>query len=209
MIKAVQKELEKQKKNSIYKVSREEVFIVSPTKKNIELIEIINKLGKELENNINQDIDKREIKVLDAKIKILEEQVDKLKQNIKKSKGEYYLNIEDLLQSIRKDIDGDIKKKTLDEFLKNDKSFIIQRLSLINIILEAFNASKEYEKLVNKHKEINENINKLRDIKDNIIIYYKETHQDIIKRLMDTIQSNQNKKIKEYKDGVDMKNDKN
>ena len=123
------------------------------------------------------------------------------KGKIKKSEEEYYLNIEDLLQSIRKDIDGDIKKKTLDEFLKNDKSFIIQRLSLINIILEAFNASKEYEKLVNKHKEINENINKLRDIKDNIIIYYKETHQDIIKRLMDTIQSNQNKKIKEYKGG--------
>ena len=39
----MQKELEKQQKNSIYKISREEVFIVSPTKKNIELVDMINK----------------------------------------------------------------------------------------------------------------------------------------------------------------------
>ena len=76
-----QKELEKQKKNSIYKITREEVFIVSPTKKNIELVELINKLNKELENNnYTQEIDKRKLKILDAKIKIIEEQVDKLNQ---------------------------------------------------------------------------------------------------------------------------------
>ena len=76
-----QKELEKQKKNSIYKITREEVFIVSPTKKNIELVELINKLNKELENNnYTQEIDKRKLKILEAKIKIIEEQVDKLNQ---------------------------------------------------------------------------------------------------------------------------------
>ena len=76
-----QKELEKQKKNSIYKITREEVFIVSPTKKNIELVELINKLNKELENNnYSQEIDKRKLKILEAKIKIIEEQVDKLNQ---------------------------------------------------------------------------------------------------------------------------------
>ena len=77
----IQKELEKQKKNSIYKITREEVFIVSPTKKNIELVELINKLNKELEvNNCSQEIDKRKLRILDAKIKIIEEQVDKLNQ---------------------------------------------------------------------------------------------------------------------------------
>ena len=76
-----QKELEKQKKNSIYKITREEVFIVSPTKENIELVELINKLNKELENNnYSQEIDKRKLKILEAKIKIIEEQVDKLNQ---------------------------------------------------------------------------------------------------------------------------------
>jgi len=78
----IQKELEKQKKNSIYKITREEVFIVSPTKKNIELVDSINKLNKELENNnTTQEIDKRKLKILEAKIKIIEEQVDKLNQS--------------------------------------------------------------------------------------------------------------------------------
>ena len=90
-----QKELEKQQKNSIYKLSREEVFIVSPTKKNLELVELMNKLNKELENNYNQEIDKRQLKILDAKIKVLEEQVDKLKQNINKSKDENDTNNND------------------------------------------------------------------------------------------------------------------
>ena len=90
-----QKELEKQQKNSIYKISREEVFIVSPTKKNIELVELINKLSKELETNYDQDIDKRHLKILDAKIKVMEEQVDKLKQNINKSKDENDINNND------------------------------------------------------------------------------------------------------------------
>ena len=77
----IQKELEKQKKNSIYKITREEVFIVSPTKKNIELVDLINKLNKELEiNNCTEEIDKRKLRILDAKIKIIEEQVDKLNQ---------------------------------------------------------------------------------------------------------------------------------
>ena len=90
-----QKELEKQQKNSIYKLSREEVFIVSPTKKNLELVGLMNKLNKELENNYNQEIDKRQLKILDAKIKVLEEQVDKLKQNRNKSKDENDTNNND------------------------------------------------------------------------------------------------------------------
>ena len=91
----MQKELEKQQKNSIYKIAREEVFIVSPTKKNIELVDMINKLSKELENNYNQEIDKRELKILDAKIKIMEEQVDKLKQNIDKNNDDNEANNND------------------------------------------------------------------------------------------------------------------
>jgi len=91
----MQKELEKQQKNPIYKISREEVFIVSPTKKNIELVDMIDKLSKELENNYNQELDKRRLKILDAKIKIIEEQVDKLKQNINKNNDENDTNNND------------------------------------------------------------------------------------------------------------------
>ena len=81
----LQKELEKQKKNALFKIPREEIFIMSPTKKNIELLDTITKISKDIENNNMQEIDKREIKLLEAKIQIIEEQVDKLKQNLNKN----------------------------------------------------------------------------------------------------------------------------
>lgn len=89
----LQKELDKQKKNALFKIPREEIFIMSPTKKNIELLDTITKLSKDIENNHNQEIDKREIKLLDAKIQIIEEQVDKLKENIENNKKKNDKNI--------------------------------------------------------------------------------------------------------------------
>ena len=78
----LQKELEKQKKNALFKIPREEIFIMSPTKKNIELLDTITKLSNDIKNNQMQEIDKREIQLLDAKIQIIEEQVDKLKESM-------------------------------------------------------------------------------------------------------------------------------
>ena len=89
----LQKELDKQKKNALFKMAREEVFIMSPTKKNIGLLDKINKLSKDIEVNHIQEIDKREIELLDAKIQIIEEQVDKIKQNINISKNSNEQNI--------------------------------------------------------------------------------------------------------------------
>ena len=36
-------------------------------------------------------------------------------------------------------------------------------------------------------------------VKDNIIIYHKEFYQDIIKKIIEVIKNNQNKKIIDYK----------
>lgn len=88
----LQKDLDKQKKNSLFKIPREEIFIMSPTKKNIELLDTITKLSKDIENNHIQEIDKREIQLLDAKIQIIEEQVDKIKQNVNKNDNEQNIN---------------------------------------------------------------------------------------------------------------------
>ena len=69
--------------------------------------------------------------------------------------NEYYIDIENLLINIFNQIDRlEINKETLDEFMKNEKSEIIQRLSLIKFILLNFNPSDIYNKL----KEINEKI---------------------------------------------------
>jgi len=101
---------------------------------------------------------------------------------IKKNDEEYYENISGLLDNIKNDIDGNIKRSKLQEFLKNDKSFILQRLKLINLSYEGFNPNEEYYKLTKKNEEINNDINKLKEIKDNLIIYHKDTYQEIIKK---------------------------
>ena len=99
-----------------------------------------------------------------------------------------------MLSEIKQELDGDIKKKQLEDFLKNNESFIKERLGLINFILEGFNADEEYEKLKNKNEEINKDIQKLRYIKDNIIIYYAETFKEIIQKIITIIRDNEKKK---------------
>ena len=102
---------------------------------------------------------------------------------------------------IKQDLEGEIKKKTFDEFLMMEESIIKQRLNLLNIIFEYYNSNDEFRKLKYINEEINEDINKLIEIKDNIIIYHRNTYIDKIKQLTVLIKDNQNKKIKDYKNG--------
>ena len=123
------------------------------------------------------------------------------KGKLQKNEEEYYENITNLLDTIKKDLEGEIKKSKLEEFLKNEQSFIKQRLQLIKLILEGFKPDEQYNLLKKRNDEINEDINKLKYIKDNIIIYFKDYYQDIIKRIIEVLKTNQNKKIVEYKGG--------
>ena len=50
-------------------------------------------------------------------------------------KNEYYNNLQELMKSIKVDLYGEIKKKTLDEILKIEEPIIKRRLSLPDIIL--------------------------------------------------------------------------
>ena len=118
---------------------------------------------------------------------------------IKESDEEYYENIINLLKDIKEDIDGNIRKIKLEEFLKNDKKFIINRMSLINLLYDNYKPRDEYESLNNKFNEINKVIVKLRNVKDNIIIYYKDLYKDLIKELIEVTNHSQNKQIKYYK----------
>lgn len=142
----IQKELEKRKKNSIYKITREEVFIVSPTKKNIELVDLINKLNKELEiNNCTEEIDKRKLRILDAKIKIIEEQVDKLNQP-------------DIINN--NDEDDANEDEEIDEFDPDDKG----EEDEINDFYEVNDFNKNGINMENKNVE-NENLELMEQIK--------------------------------------------
>ena len=135
----------------------------------------------------------------DSRIILLCELYEKGK--IKKSQEEYYYKITKLLDSIKKDIEGEIKKSKLEEFLKIEKSLVIQRLKLVKLVLGGFNPEEKYEELEKKNNEINGEIEKLKNIKENIIIYHKEFYQDTIKRLIDIIKNNQNKKLSDYRAG--------
>ena len=119
---------------------------------------------------------------------------------IKKKDEPYYENIVTLVNDIRKDLEGEIQKKKLDEFLQNEKNVIDQRLNLIKLILETFDPKEIYNSLTEKIKKINEYIKTLEDIKDNIIIYFKDSQKDIIKDIKNTIKNSQNMKI-QYKGG--------
>jgi hypothetical protein len=69
------------------------------------------------------------------------------KGKIKKSQEEYYDKIINLFDSIKKEIEGDIEKSKLEEFLKMDKSLVIQRLKLVKLVLGGFNPEEKYEEL--------------------------------------------------------------
>ena len=69
------------------------------------------------------------------------------KGKIKKNEEEYYKRITHLLDEINKDIEGNIQKSKLEEFLKNERSLIMQRLSLIKLIFKGFNPDEQYTQL--------------------------------------------------------------
>ena len=117
---------------------------------------------------------------------------------IKKNNEPYYDNINNLIQEIRTDLDGngDIKKKKLDEFLKNSKEVIIQRLDLIKLVIDNFDSEEKYNDLISKINKINKTIKDLSFIRDNIKLYFKDSQQDLIRKLKNAINKSDNMNIK-------------
>ena len=121
------------------------------------------------------------------------------KGKIQKNEEEYFENIINLLDLIKNDIRGKIKKFKLEEFLKIEKSLIIKRLSLIKLIIPAFNLDDIYPNLKKTNDKINEDMKKLDYIKDNIILYYPQTFQDIMESVMEINKNNQYKKLEDFR----------
>ena len=160
----LQKELDKQKKNALFKLPREEVFIMSPTKKNIGLLDKINKLTKDIEINHIQEIDKREIELLDAKIQIIEEQVDKIKQNININKNinEQNINNNNDEEEEIDEIEGEENEiSNIGEYVNNDGLGMIGNKNFDNENLELIEQIKYFTKEVEKLEKEN-NITKLK-----------------------------------------------
>ena len=175
----------------------------------IILNEFLNKLFNEKSKNLFSKIDFFE-EEKNLQISLLCTLYEKGK--IKKSDELYYDNIIKLLQEIRGDLDGNIKKETLEKFLNIDKaliektivfkdSLLNRRLNLIKLILEGFNPETKYNELKKQYDKINGEIKKLEKTKENIIIYFNKTYQELLQNLIEVINNNKNKEIKEYKEG--------
>ena len=174
---------------------------INPTEKEIKNIKIINEILNKLIKahsfnrddffSNNQNIN---IELLYALYK--NEIITKDEHN----NQDYYEEIQNVLKEIKNDIAGDIKKSKLEEFLKMDKSIIIERLSLMNLY-EKFDPDINYDALKKQNDKIKKDINTLIFIKANLIEYYKETYQDKITSMKEVIENNKNKRIKEYRDG--------
>ena len=117
---------------------------------------------------------------------------------LQKNKEKYYKKIEELLTGIRNDIDGDIKKKKLEEFLENKEDIVKQRLSLIKIILNDYEPERIFEDLKKKVKCINEDIKILNEIKKYLIIFHQNKHRNDINKMTEIIKDLEEGKIKEY-----------
>ena len=122
---------------------------------------------------------------------------------IQKNDEDYYDKIQKLIISINSDInDLNIKKKELTDFLKINKSFILERLSLIKIISDnSASADEKLSQLIKKNEEINKDFEKFKFIYNNIRIYYKTDYKDIINKLFKIINDTENKEISHYKGG--------
>ena len=159
------------------------------------LNEFLNKLGKK---NIFL---KEEFFSSKKSLKIL--LLSKLKEKgvLHKDNNGFFDNLKENMISIKKTLEGEITKKTLDEFLNIEESIIRQRLNLLSLININYNSNDEFLKLKYNNDKINEDLVQLKEIKDNIIIYHRETYKDKIKALIEFIKDGQNKKIKDYKIG--------
>ena len=165
------------------------------------LIEFLNKLFHDEKDLFSKDdfftADKQNLKI--SLLCTLYE-----KEKIKKSDNYdnlYYDTIIKLLQKIKRDLDGDIKKDTLEKFLKIDRTIIKRRLDLIKLIIDGFNPMAKYEELKKQFDDADEEIKRLQFTKDNIIIYFNQTYQELLQKLIEVIDDNKNKEIRQYREG--------
>ena len=110
----------------------------------------------------------------------------------------FFGDLENLIINIRNEIEGDIDKKTLEIFLKNDKDVVIMRLGLINIIYKEFNPYTVYDKKIKEIKEINRDIEKLKYFKNSLLIFHRYVYLEKINEITNLIKELQENSIKNY-----------
>ena len=170
------------------------------------------KIQKESEDNINEFLDKLMENNLFTKEEFFSDtnnfKIDLMyelynKDIIKRNNENYYTKIEDLLKNIKKDLDGNIRKKKLEDFLKINESLLIKRLELIKILSPGFeyNPKLTIENLKKDYKNMSTNLENLQFIKENIIKYFNDKYKEIISDLIDNLKVKDKLNVNQYKRG--------
>jgi hypothetical protein len=111
----------------------------------------------------------------------------------------YFTDLESILGEILNELEGELSKEKIEDFLKNEKKVVIKKLGLIKIIWNYFNPEQFYEDLTKLIEEINNDINELTDIKNSLQIFYREKYRKEIKTISRIIIELKEKRIKDYK----------
>ena len=172
-----------------------EEFYSNTENKKIKLLCYLNDKGK-LDIKYN---DKIEI-LLDDIRNDLESETG----SITKKKLEEFLNLkqedsqDEYEDKAKKEVDKKLEEKK-DENDEKEKNKIIQKLSLIRLVLENYDPVKNYGDLKNIVKEINETIKDLNFIKNSIIIFHRKQYEMQIRQLNEIINEIEAEPIKEFK----------
>ena len=132
-------------------------------------------------------------------ITILCELFEKGKINISDKEAIGFIDIEDTLDKIARDLDRDITKQKLEEFLSNDEKIVIKRLKLIKMIIDKYNPEEIYHDLKQMIKGINENINELNRIRKLLLIFHNNIYFKDIINITNIIKDINEKTIQSYK----------
>ena len=111
----------------------------------------------------------------------------------------YFGDIEKVLGKIRKDLEGEIGIKKLDEFLKNDEKLVKERLSLIKIILGDYEPETEYTDLKKKIALIKNDISELNSIKNALLIFHRNSFKKEINDISNIVKDLNEKNLNNYK----------
>ena len=166
------------------------------------IIVLIDSLSKENKAKFLKDLmfskDEFYSNIKNEKIILLSELHKKGKLKLS-DENDFYGRFKNILYEIVKDMEGDISKQKLEEFLDNGKDIVIKRLGLIRIILENYNPEEVYNNIHKEIKEINKYIEELASIKNSLSIFHNCKYLNEIREIIKVIEDLLKQPIKKYK----------
>ena len=117
---------------------------------------------------------------------------DKLKKNS-------FSHIEKIITEIKRDLDGEISIKRLEEFLENEKKLVIKRLGLIKIIYPEYEPEYRYNELKKTIMKIKFDIKDLSFIQNSLSKFHSEIYKSKIREISEIIKDIQENNLNYYK----------